>query len=197
MDRGAWQATVYRVEKIWTRLKRLLRVPWTAKRSSQSILKKISPNIHWKDWCWSWNSNTLATWCEELIHWKRPWCWERLKAGGEGDNRGWDVGWHHRLIGHAAAAKSLQSCLTLPPHRWQPTSLSRPWDSPGKNTGVGCHFLLQCMKVKSESEVAQSCPILSDPMDCSLSDSSIHGIFQARVLEWVAIAFSIIGHEFG
>ena len=64
------------------------------------------------------------------------------------------------------------------------------WDSPGKNTGVGCHFLLQCMKVKSESEVAQSCPTLSDPMDCSLSGSSIHGIFQARVLEWGAIAFS-------
>ena len=66
----------------------------------------------------------------------------------------------------------------------------RPWDSPGKNTGVGCHFLLQCMKVKSESEVAQSCPTFSDPMDCSLSGSSIHGICQARVLEWGAIAFS-------
>ena len=66
----------------------------------------------------------------------------------------------------------------------------RPWDSPGKNTGVGCHFLLQCMKVKSESKVAQSCPTLSDPMDCSLPGSSIHGIFQARVLEQVAIAFS-------
>ena len=66
----------------------------------------------------------------------------------------------------------------------------RPWDSPGKNTGVGCHFLLQCMKVKSEREVAQSCPTLSDPMDCSLPGSSIHGIFQARVLEWGAIAFS-------
>ena len=66
----------------------------------------------------------------------------------------------------------------------------RPWDSPGKNTGVGCHFLLQCMKVKSESEVAQSCPTLRDPMDCSLPGSSIHGIFQARVLEWGAIAFS-------
>ena len=64
------------------------------------------------------------------------------------------------------------------------------WDSPGKNTGVGCHFLLQCMTVKSESEVAQSCPTLSDPMDCSLPGSSIHGIFQARVLEWGAIAFS-------
>ena len=76
------------------------------------------------------------------------------------------------------------------PHRRQPTRLLCPWDSPGKNTGVGCHFLLQCMKVKSESEVAQSCPTLSDPTDCSLPGSSIHGIFQARVLEWGAIAFS-------
>ena len=76
------------------------------------------------------------------------------------------------------------------PHRQQPTRLPRPWDSPGKNTGVGCHFLVQCMKVKSESEVAQSCPTLRDPMDCSLPASSIHGIFQARVLEWGAIAFS-------
>ena len=68
----------------------------------------------------------------------------------------------------------------------------RPWDSPGKNTGVGCHFLLQCMKVKSESEVAQSCPTPSDPMDCSPPGSSVHGIFQARVLEWGAIAFSVL-----
>ena len=75
-------------------------------------------------------------------------------------------------------------------HIWQPTRLPCPWDSQGKNTGVGCHFLLQCVKVKSESEVAQSCPTLSDPMDCSPSGSSIHGIFQARVLEWGAIAFS-------
>ena len=77
------------------------------------------------------------------------------------------------------------------PHRWKPTRLPRPWDSPGKSTGVGCHFLLQCMKVKSEKEVAQSCPTLSNPMDCSLPGSAIHGIFQARVLEWGAIAFSI------
>ena len=77
------------------------------------------------------------------------------------------------------------------PHRQQPTRLHHPWVSPGKNTGVGCHFLLQCMKVKSESEVAQSCPILHDPMDYSLPGSSVHRIFQARVLEWVAIAFSI------
>ena len=73
------------------------------------------------------------------------------------------------------------------PHRRQPTRLPRPWDSPGKNTGVGCHFLLQCMKVKSESEVAQSCPTLHDPMDCSLPGSSRHEIFQARVLGWGAI----------
>ena len=76
------------------------------------------------------------------------------------------------------------------PHRWRPTRPRHPWDSPGKNTGVGCHFLPQCMKVKSESEVVQSCLTLSDPMDCSLPDSSVHGIFQARVLEWGAIAFS-------
>ena len=90
----------------------------------------------------------------------------------------------------AAAAKSLQSCPTVRPHRRQPTRLPHPWDSLGKNTGVGCHFLLQCMKVKSESEVAQSCPALSDPMECSPPGSSVHGIFQARVLEWGAIAFS-------
>ena len=76
------------------------------------------------------------------------------------------------------------------PHRWQPTRLPRPWASPGKNTGVGCHFLLQCIKVKSESEVSQSYPTLCHPMDCSPTGSSIHGFFQARVLEWGAIAFS-------
>ena len=91
----------------------------------------------------------------------------------------------------AAAAKSLQSCQTLcDPRDGSPPGSPRPWDSPGKNTGVGCHFLLQCMKVKSESEVAQLYLTLSDPMDCNLPGSSVHGIFQARVLEWGAIAFS-------
>ena len=71
--------------------RRLLRVPWTARRSNLSSLKEISINIHWKDWCWSWNSNNLATGCEEEGHWKSPWCWERLKVG-EGDDIGWD-GW--------------------------------------------------------------------------------------------------------
>ena len=70
--------------------RKLLRVPWTARRSNHSILKEVSPGVHWKDWCWSWNCNTSATWFEELTHWKRPWCWEWLKAGGEGDDRGWD-----------------------------------------------------------------------------------------------------------
>ena len=89
------------------------------------------------------------------------------------------------LLGHFS---HVRLCGT--PHRRQPTRLCHPWDSPGKNTGVGCHCLLQCMKVKRESEVAQLCPTPRDPMDCSLPGSSVHGIFQARVLEWVAIAFS-------
>ena len=72
--------------------RRLLRVPWTARRSNQSVLRKSVLGVHWKDWCWSWNSNTLATSCRELTYWKRPWCWEGLRARGEGDDRGWD-GW--------------------------------------------------------------------------------------------------------
>ena len=72
--------------------RKLLRVPWTARRSNQSIIKRSVLSVHWKDWCWSWNSNTLATWFEEPTHWKRLWCWERLKAGGEWHDRGWD-GW--------------------------------------------------------------------------------------------------------
>src|SRR5574341_1411133 len=100
------------------------------------------------------------------------------------------VRWHHRLNGcHCRQVASVVSD-SVRPHGLQPTRLLRPWDSPGKNTGVGCHFLLQCMQVESESEVAQSCPTPSDPMDCSLPGSSVHGIFQARVLEWGAIAFS-------
>ena len=100
-------------------------------------------------------------------------------------------------VPYAAAtnAKSHQSCLSLcNPIDGSPPG-SRPWESPCKNTGVGCHFLLQCMKVKSESEVAQSCPTLSDPMDCSLPGSSAHGIFQARLLEWGAIAFSSVPYK--
>ena len=90
-----------------------------------------------------------------------------------------------------AAAKSLQLCPTLCDPMDGSLPGSRPRDSPGKNTGVGCHFLLQCMNVKSESDVTQLCPTLRDPMDCSPPGSSVHGIFQARVLEWSAVAFSI------
>ena len=97
-----------------------------------------------------------------------------------------DLAWS--LWSGSTDSKTLDYQRTKP--RWQPTRLHCPWDYPGKNTGVGCHFLLQCMKVKSQSEVAQSCPTPSNPMDCSLQGSSIHGIFQARVLEWGAIAFS-------
>ena len=98
---------------------------------------------------------------------------------------------HISTSGNAAAAKSLQSCPTLcDPIDGSPPGSPIPGILPGKNTGVGCHVLLQCMKVKCESEVAQSCPTLSDPMDCSLPGSSVHAIFQARVLGWGAIAFS-------
>ena len=82
------------------------------------------------------------------------------------------------------------------PRRQQTTRLPYPWDSTGKNTGVGCHFLLQCVKMTSESEATQSCPAHSDSMDCSLPGSSVHGIFQARVPEWVAIAFSAFNHKY-
>ena len=82
------------------------------------------------------------------------------------------------------------------PNRRQPTRLPRPWDSPGKNSGVGCHFLLQCMKVKSESEVAQSCLTLSNPMGCSPAGFSVHGIFQARALEWAAIVLYLVNQSY-
>ena len=101
--------------------RRLLRVPWTAKRSNQFILKETSPEYSLKDWCWSWNSNTLATWFEELTHWKTRWCWERLKAGGEGEDRGWD-GW------------------MASPTRW-----TWVWASSGSWWWTGRHGVLQSM----------------------------------------------------
>ena len=85
--------------ELWC-LRRLLRVPWTERRSNQSILKKSILNIHWKDWCWSWNSNILATWCEKLIHWKRPWWWVKLRCEEKRMTEDEIVGWHHQLDGH-------------------------------------------------------------------------------------------------
>ena len=98
----------------------------------------------------------------------------------------------NRIAAAAAAAKLLQSCPTLcNPTDGSPPSSPVPGILQARTLELGCHFLLQCMKVKSESEVAQSCPTLRDPMGCSLSGFSVHGIFQARVLEWGAIAFSV------
>ena len=103
--------------------RRLLRVPWTARRSNQSILRRSVQSVHWKDWCWSWNSNTLVTSCEELTYWKRAWCWEGLGAGGEGDDRGWD-GWMASLLsgyefeqtlGDSEGQGSLVSCSAWGP----------------------------------------------------------------------------------
>ena len=102
----------------------------------------------------------------------------------------------HSSPAAAVAAKSLQSCLTLRPHGLQPTRLLRPWDSPGNNTGVGCHFILQCMKVENESEVTQSCTTLSNLMDCSLPGSSVRGIFQA-IVNQCQILSGVIHSEFG
>ena len=87
-----WKKTEHRTSDAFAlrRWRRILRIPWTARGSNRSILKKSSLNIHWKDWCWSWSSNNLATWCKQLTQWKRPWCWERLKAKGEEGNREWE-----------------------------------------------------------------------------------------------------------
>ena len=109
------------------------------------------------------------------------------------ESRDYKLGvWNYQI--HTASAAAVTSVVSdsVQPHSRQPIRIPHPWESPGKNTEVSCHFLLQCIKVKSESEVAQSCQTLSDPMDCSLPGSFIHGIFQARVLEWGAIAFSKI-----
>ena len=107
------------------------------------------------------------------------------------------MGWPWRALQNYCCCCQVTSVVSnsVRPHRRQPTRLPRPWDSSGKNTGVGCHFLLQCMKVKSESKVAQLYLTLSDPMDCSPPGTSVHGSFQARVLEWGAIAFSLQNYQ--
>ena len=118
------------------------------------------------------HSSTLA--------WKIPWIEEPGRLQSMGLLR----------VGHDWATSLSLFTFMHWRRKWQPTRLPRPRDSPGKNPGVGCHFLLQCMKVKSEREVAQSCPTFLNLLDCSLPGSSIRGIFQARVLEGGAIAFS-------
>ena len=152
-------------------------------KSLSSALLSLFPFHKWELEVGGWGVENLSIYSESLIKKKKKLVGNCLVRVG--------VTRLAYLRTAAAAAKSLQSCPTVQPHRRQLTRLPRPWDSPGKNTGVGCHFLLQYMKVKSESEVFQSCPTPSDPMDCSLPGSSVHGIFQARVLEWGAIAFSV------
>ena len=120
------------------------------------------------------------------IPWRRAWQSTPVSLPGKSNSQKILVGCRLLLLSHFSC---VQLCAT--PQTAAHQAPASPWDSPGKNTGVGCHFLLQCMKVKSESDVAQSCPTLSDPMDCSLPGSSVHGIFQARVLEWGAIAFGV------
>ena len=140
--------------------RRLLRVPWIARRSNQSILKEASPEYSLEGLMLKWNSNTLATWWEELTHWKRPWCWERLKVGGEGNDRGWD-GW---------MASSTQ-------WTWVWVN-SGSWWWTGRPAAAAADKSLQ------------SCPTLCDPIDGSPPGSFVPGILQARTLEWVAISFS-------
>ena len=136
--------------------------------------------------------------------WLKDFCRDRIIPYLDCDDGYTKLGFPDSSVGKesicnaAAAAKLLQSCPTLcDPLDWtmQPTRLPRPWDSPGKNTGVGCHVLLQYMKMKSESEAAQSCPTLSDPMDCSAPGSSAHEIFQAGALEWGAIVLALFNHQ--
>ena len=141
-------------------------------------------NIHWKDWCCSWNSNPLATWCEELTHLKRPWCWERLKAGAEGDDRGWD-GW--------MASLTQWTWIWVSSRSWWWTRKPSMLQSMGSqrvrhNRTNELNWKVLWKKVKGL--VAEWCLTLCNPMDYSLPASSVHGILQARILAWVAIAFS-------
>ena len=175
-------------------------VTWTARRSNHSILNKINP---WKEWCWSWNSNTLATSCEELAHWKRPWCWEGLGAGEEGDDRGWD-GW--------MASPTWWTWVWVNSGSWwwtgRPGVLrfmgSQSWTWPSDWTDlqmrvkhihiflkfIWLYVILHCHIAAAAAKLLQSCPTLCNPIDGSPPGSPVPGILQARTLEWVAISFS-------
>ena len=180
--------------------RRLLRVPWTARRSNQSILKEI------QSWVFFGRNDAKA---ETPVLWPthaKSWLFGKLSLmlGGIGGRRNRGRQRMRQLDGITDSmdmslcelrelVTDREACYcyccevisvvsnSVRPHRWQPTRLPSPWDSPGKNTGVGCHFLLQCMKLKSESEVTQLCRTFRDPMDCSSPGSSVHGIFKARL----------------
>ena len=150
---------------------------------------EVSPGSGSPDWH---HTDTSPSHCIQIPDPQNPWFILMhnkvfLGVGGQ-------INWETRTDIYTLLLLLSRSVMSdsVRPHRRQPTRLHRPWDSPGKNTGVGCHFLLQCMKVKSEREAAQLCPTPSDPMDCSPPDFSIHGILQARALEWGATALSDI-----
>ena len=143
----------------------------------------FSRQEHWSDFPFTVHFHALE---KEMATHSSVLAWRVPGTGEPGGLPSYGVAQSRTRLKRLSSSSSSSSiCLTLcDPIRWQPTRLPHPWDSPGKNIGVGCHFLLQCMKVKSESEVAQSCPTLSDPTDCSPPGYSVYGIFQARVLEW-------------
>ena len=169
---------------------------------------EISAEYHWKDWCWSWNSNTWAIWCKELTHWKRPWCWERLKAGGERVDRGWD-GW---MVWTQTEWMDMTEQLDWTKLNWFHNSHSPQlcmWFSHirlhfkeiflkvlpqtvliKEGPHVGFSLSLLCLYAAAAAKLLQSCQTLCDPIDDSPPGSAIPGILQARTLEWVAISFS-------
>ena len=148
-------------------------------------IKPVNPEGNkswmWKDWCWSWNYNTLDTWWEELTHWKRPWCWERLKAGGEGMTEDHKVGCHHQLDG-----REFDQALGVGDGQG-----SLAWCCPWGHKELDMTEWLKWAELsKDQCVYTQLCLTLGNPLDCILPVSSVHGIFQARIWEWVAIFYS-------
>ena len=188
----SWALKNWRFWTVEKTLEKTLGVPWTARRSNQFMLKEIILGVLWKDWCWSWNSNTLATSCEDLTHWKRLWCWEGLGAGGEGDGRWWDVWmssptrctWVCVNSGSGDGQGGLLCCNSWDRRatqlNWEggrdrdsymmtDRNLSDIFEDAGKIHRPRYRWLLW--------SVTQSCLTLYDPMVFSPSGSSIHGIF--------------------
>ena len=156
------------------------KIPWS---EEPSRLQSMGSRRVGHDWATSFS-------LFPFMHWRQKWQPTLVFLPGESQGQGSLVGCHIWGCIESDTTEWLSSSSYLISQKIHVTRLPCTWDSPGKNTGVGCHFLLQCMKVKSENEVAQSCPTLSDSMDCCPPGSTIHGIFQTGVLEWGAIAFS-------